>query len=178
MNRGERRGPVFREVQRFRQVWIWAVVIAIAGLMWYAAVTQLLLRRPFGDNPMPDGLLVVFWAIFGLGLPALFLFGGLVTEVRDDGIYIRYAPFHRRFRRIAFDELKGYDVRTYRPIVEYGGWGIRLGWKGKAYNVSGNHGVQLELADGTRLLVGSQRAQELGRAIEAQGGGRWDREAG
>ena len=167
--------PVYREVQQFRQAWIWAIVIAIAGLMWYASVRQLLLHRPFGDRPMPDTLLVIFWFIFGIGLPALFLFGKLVTEVRDDGIYIRYFPLHRCFRKIAFKELKGYEVRAYRPILEYGGWGIRFGLKGKAYNVCGNRGVQLELTNGKRLLIGSQRPEELWQAIQAGAGGRWSR---
>jgi hypothetical protein len=65
-----------------------------------------------------------------------------------------------------------WEARTYRPILEYGGWGIRYSpfGQGCAYNVSGNRGVQLELADGQRILIGSQRAEELARAIgEAKG---------
>ncbi len=165
----KRPSPCYHEVQQFRQVWIWVLVSALAGLVWYAAVSQLLLHRPFGDRPMPDILLVVFWIIFGIGLPALLFFGRLVTEVRDDGIYIRFFPFHRSFRRIAFNELKRYEVRTYRPILEYGGWGIRYcRCSGKAYTVSGRHGLQLELLNGKRLLIGSQRPEELLRAIQAQ----------
>ena len=167
---GKGTSPTFREVQQFRQVWIWVIVSALAGLVWYAAVRQLLLHRPFGDRPMPDTLLVIFWFIFGIGLPALLFFGRLVTEVRDDGIYICFFPFHRGFRKIAFTEVKQYEVRTCRPIREYGGWGIRYSRKGKAYNVSGDRGVQIELLNGKRLLIGSQRAEELVRAIEAKYG--------
>jgi hypothetical protein len=166
MNRENGPGLLYREVQHFRQVWIWAIVIAIAGLMWYGWAIQFLLHRPFGTKPMPDGLLVIFWLLFGIGLPAFFYYAGLITEVRHDGIYFRYAPIHRSFRKIAFDELKRYEVRTYRPILEYGGWGIRYGPKGKAYNVSGNRGLQLELKDGQRLLLGSQRPEEFLRAIQ------------
>jgi hypothetical protein len=170
MNQEKKPGPIYHEVQRFRQVWIWVVVLAIAGLQWYAAAEQLLMQRPFGDNPMPDIPLGVFWFIFGIGLPALFFFCQLVTEVRDDGIYIRFSPFHRTFRRIAFKEVKQCEVRTYRPIREYGGWGIRYRCKGRAYNVSGARGVQIELLNGNRLLIGSQRAEELSRAIQAKVG--------
>jgi hypothetical protein len=56
-------------------------------------------------------------------------------------------------------------VQTYRPIRDYGGWGIRYGRGGKAYNVSGNRGVMLELSDGQKLLIGSQRPEELANAI-------------
>jgi len=37
--------------------------------------------------------------------------------------------------------------------------------KGKAYNVSGNRGVQLELLNGGRILIGSQKPEELVKAI-------------
>ena len=170
MNQENKQTPIYREVQKFRQVWIWVVVLAIAGLQWYAAVEQLLLKRPFGDNPIPDILLAVYLVIFGIAMPTLFFFSQLVTEVRDDGIYIRFFPFHKAFRRIAFTEVKQCKVRTYHPIREYGGWGIRVRCKGKAYNVSGNRGVQIELLNGKRLLIGSQRAEELLRAIQAKVG--------
>jgi hypothetical protein len=37
-----------------------------------------------------------------------------------------------------------------------------------AYNVSGNQGVDLTLRDGRRVMLGSQRADELAAAIEAR----------
>ena len=161
---------IFREVQPFRQPWIWVIVVALASLIWYALVQQLLLGHPVGENPMPDLVLVIFWLVFGICFPALFVFGRLVTEVRNDGIYIRYIPFHRSFRRIGFEELKRYEVRTYRPLAEYGGWGIRYGLRGqgRAYNVSGNRGVQIEMSSGKRLLIGSQRPEDVVRAIQAK----------
>jgi hypothetical protein len=165
MNQEQGPSPIYREAQRFRQVWIWVIVLAIVGLEWYSAVRQLLLHRPVDTNSMPDITTAIFWFIFGIGLPALLFFSQLITEVRDDGIYIRFSPFHMTFRRIAFTEVKQCKVRTYNPIREYGGWGIRVRRKGKAYNVSGDRGVQIELLNGDRLLIGSQRAEELWRAI-------------
>ena len=170
MNQKNRMIPIFREVQHFCQIWIWAIVLAIAGLMWYASVIQLVMHRPFGDKPMPDILMVVFLVLFGIGLPAFMFLIRLITEVRDDGIYIRFVPLHRSFIKIAFGELKAYETRVYRPIMEYGGWGIRFGSKGRAYNVSGNRGVQLELKSGRQLLIGSQRPEELRQSIETGAG--------
>ncbi|NOR90412.1 MAG: hypothetical protein GQ524_09165 [Anaerolineales bacterium] len=172
MNREKGSSPIYREVQQFRQVWIWVIVSALSGLVWYAAVMQLLLHRPMGSSPMTDIMLVIFWFIFGIGLPALFFFSRLVTEVRDDGIYIRFFPFLRTAHRIAFTEMKQYEVRTYHSIREYGGYGIRYGSNGKAYNVSGDRGVQIELLNGERLLIGSQRAEELWRALQVKIGER------
>ena len=59
-----------------------------------------------------------------------------------------------------------YAARVYRPIREYGGWGIRYGKNGKAYNISGDRGVQLELQNSKPLLIGSQRADELAQTIQ------------
>jgi len=90
----------------------------------------------------------------------------LTTEVRRDGIYIRFSPLHRSFRKIPLVDLMRHEVRTYSPIREYGGWGIRYGRKGTAYNARGNRGVQLELSDGKQVLIGSQKPEELARAID------------
>jgi len=89
------------------------------------------------------------------------------TEVRRDGLYVRCVPFHRGFRRFDVADLSEHHARRYRPIIEYGGWGIRCGWKGWAYNVSGNEGVQLVFRDGRRVLIGSARPAELDTAIES-----------
>ena len=56
---------------------------------------------------------------------------------------------------------------SYRPLADYGGWGVRTGRDGeRVLNARGNRGVRLDLSDGTRLLVGSQRPEALAVAIE------------
>lgn len=159
--------PIFREEQPFRQVWFWLVILFTAGLFWYALISQIFLNRPFGNKPAPDALLIIFWLVFGLGLPVAAFYTRLITEVRGDGLYIRFIPFHRSFRKIPFADIQQAETRTYRPIREYGGWGIRFGPHGRAYNVSGNRGVQLVLAGGKRLLIGSQQPDALLQAILA-----------
>lgn len=91
----------------------------------------------------------------------------LTTEVREEGLFIRYRPFHRREKQIPLENMVKVEAVTYRPILEYGGWGIRSGWSGKAYNARGNRGARIEYAAGQRLLIGSQRAEELAGAIRA-----------
>ncbi|UCD64921.1 MAG: hypothetical protein JSW34_05685 [Candidatus Zixiibacteriota bacterium] len=161
-------GAAFSETQRFRQRWVWMLVLFIAALMWFMAITQFCFENPFGERFMPDVLLIVFWLLFGLGLPAMFYYGGLIVEVRSDGIYVRFPPFIISEKRLAFDDIKTCEVRTYNALKEYGGWGIKYGKGGKAYNVSGNVGVQLVFNDSKRLLIGSQRSEELCRAIQTR----------
>ncbi len=115
---------------------------------------------------------IVLALLVGIGVPiavtALFLLLKLETEVRPDGLYVRYFPFHIHFKRFGPEDLSEYYARRYKPIMEYGGWGIRCSLRnGKAYNVSGNRGVQLVLSSGKKLLIGSQKADEFETAIRS-----------
>ena len=160
-NRSGNLPALYRETQHFRQVWLWALVLFISLLSLYSAFQQLILGKPFGNNPSPDSVMVVLAVVFGVGLPFFMYVVNLTTEVHSDGLYFRFFPFHLSFRRISAQEIRGFKSCTYSPIRDYGGWGIRFGRKGKAYNVSGNRGVQLELSDGKHLLIGSQRPEKL-----------------
>jgi hypothetical protein len=168
MDRENGANSAFREVQRVRQFWVWLIIVLLAGLCWYGFVEQIVMQRAFGTRPAPDIVLIIFWLVLGIAFPSFLPFTKLSTEVRDDGIYIQLFPLHWSPRRIDFAKLKSYEVRTYRPIREYGGWGIRKRRQGTAYNMTGNQGVQLELTNGDRVLIGSQKPDELLRAIEGQ----------
>jgi hypothetical protein len=118
----------------------------------------------------PEGQAVP-WVVLGIILAtALLLYSmRLSVQVDAEAIRIRFFPLWKK--TIPLAEVVRWEARTYRPLLEYGGWGIRytLG-KGWAYNVRGNRGVQLELTNGQRILIGSQRAEELAGAIgEAEG---------
>ena len=68
------------------------------------------------------------------------------TEVR---VWFGWVPI---YRRVGADRRASAatDVVQYRPIVDYGGWGIRSGRDGeRVLNARGNRGVRLELADGS-----------------------------
>lgn len=160
--------PVYREVQRFRQWWMWVVVLAIAAFMWVGFALQIVLGSPFGSKPMPDAMLWVFTLLFGLGLPAFFLVLRLLTEVSADRLVVGLAPF--RMRAILLADIAEAKAVTYRPLADFGGWGVRwAGSRGVAYNASGDRGVQLVLRDGRRVLVGSQRPEELVLALRSAG---------
>ncbi len=166
MSSQTRNGIIFREVQYFRQPWLWLFVLAAVGLSIYAVVQLLLLDEPLGENLAANVSVLAVAFTVGIGLPALIFFSHLVTEVRRDGVYYHYLPFNLRPKKISLEQIKGYQATTHNPIKEFGGWGIRLWSKGKADNERGNRGVQLELNNGARILIGSQRAEDLAKAIE------------
>lgn len=152
----------FEEEQSFRQPWLWGLLLGTL-LIQAAAFALVVLKAPDQAG--------VVQAITGLGIGLLVIIGvaGLMYTLKlsvrldNDHLHIRFWPLVKR--DIPLEEMVQWEARTYRPIMEYGGWGIRCSWKGMAYNVSGNRGVQLRLATGKRILIGSQRAEELAEAI-------------
>jgi len=161
----------FRETQRFRQPWIWIIVLPITVLGFitiaYTMVMQLILGNPVGDRPMPDNMLIWFGPLMLLiiaGVPILLYLSRLEVQVDAEAIHIRFTPFLKK--NILVNEIASWQARKYKPLLEYGGWGIRWGPGGKAYNVSGNWGVQLQFTTGKKLLIGSQMAQDFAAAIE------------
>jgi len=156
---------LFREVQQFRQWWLWLLIAPGPLVIWYRSLRHLV----FETSPTLSLPQIASWLIGGIALPVLLYCIRLVTEVRSDGLYLRFFPFHWSFLRFPVDSIKHSEARTYSPLGEYGGWGIRYGWNGKAYNVSGNKGIQFELHNGKRFLVGSQRPLEFLNALRASG---------
>jgi len=164
-------GASFHELQKFRQglLWILLLLIDILALIFfgYGIFKQLVLGQALGSRPLPDIAFVIVGLLFILLLAVItysFYSMKLLTEVRDDGLTIRFHPLTHQL--IPYEHIKTCKVRKYHPIREYGGWGIRYRRKGKAFTVSGTLGVQLELVQGKSLLIGSQKPEELARAIQ------------
>lgn len=163
---------LFYEEQRFRQPWLWALLgitaLLVLSMFSYGLYQQLILGKPWGDQPMSDTALVtvtiLVWGVQGLILWLLFSMT-LKVGVDSTSVYIHFTPFTKR--TIPLSDIRHCEARTYSPLLEYGGWGIRYGWRaGMAYNAMGDRGVQLELKDGKKVLIGSQRAEELSAAIQ------------
>lgn len=150
---------LFSEKQRFTQWWLWLILVVVMLDPFY-----LLLKDPAsGKDP---------WAIFfNLIVPALivvlFRLLCLETRISDEAIQFRFFPFQRKFRNISKAALSKAYVRRYRPLMDYGGWGIRwnLMGKGSAYNVSGNEGMQLEYKNGRKLLIGTREPEKVAQVL-------------
>jgi len=91
----------------------------------------------------------------------------MTTEVSptDLRVWFGWAPTSARI--VPIGTVRSIEVVIYRPIADYGFWGIRAGRDGeRAYTARGNRGVRLELTDGTKLLIGSQRPEALASVLE------------
>jgi hypothetical protein len=160
---------LFYEEQQFRQPWLMVLlIVGFLGTLAAALMAGVAFYRshPSGQAFANPGIYVLAVEALLVGLiTALFLSVKMITEVRLDGLAVRAHPIARLRRFIPYNQIDSCEPRTYSPIGEYGGWGIRYGRGGRAYNVSGNRGVQLVLKSGERLLIGSQKSDELASAI-------------
>jgi len=158
---------IYAEEQRFRQIWILILVGFIAMLAWYSFLLQIVLGEPFGTNPAPDILVLALLVLFGILFPVWFLVMRLEVQVTRTDLRFRLFPLHLQWREFPLATIVKAEAVTYRPILEYGGWGIRIGRKGKAYNISGNRGVQVTLEGGRSFLLGSLQPEKLALAIQS-----------
>jgi hypothetical protein len=150
--------PLFQETQRLLANRIAWLGLAAAGAACLGGVVA---DAAAGGAPWGSAI----GLLLGIALAWLLVAGRLVTEVHPDGVYLRFFPL-TRWHRFPWHRIERVRAVRYRPIRDYGGWGVRwAGGGGRAYNVSGDRGVRLDLADGGHVLVGSQRADALAGAI-------------
>jgi hypothetical protein len=143
----------FREEQRFEWFWtvVWLIPVVIVGYGLYRQAVSAILLWP----PLVVTAVVAVWMNQSK----------LITEVRTEGLWIHFVLLWPE-RTIPWSDIRSVEALTYRPIKDFGGWGVRWATaRGIVYNARGKRGVRMVLASGERVLVGSQRADELARAI-------------
>ena len=155
---------VFKEKQRFTQLWL----LVLLGTSLIVPVT-LTTKEYLKENTTMSTTEYIF-ILLGIIFSIVFIFiFKLTTRIDEYGIHYQFFPFHLSQKKIAWSEINKAYVRNYEPISEYGGWGLKnLFWKknGSAVNVSGDIGIQLELKNGKKLLIGTQKEQEAKRVLE------------
>lgn len=163
---------LFKEEQQFRQWW-WIVLIlgtTIPAMVMcvYALYQQVVRGIQVGDSPAPNGVMILGFIFLCIMLWGYFKLK-LEVWIDADGIHYRFFPLIIKNKLISKEEIQRFEIRKYNPILDYGGWGVRRGFGRKwqrAYNVSGNMGLQLYLTDGKKVLFGTQRSQAILYAME------------
>lgn len=141
---------VFEEEQPFDQIWLWVVM----GIELLVVLLPLILTG--------QSFWTIAFVIMLMGMTFAFLASlNLRTRIDSEGVHYRMMVFHWKEQTIPWDDIDQIYVREYSPIKEYGGWGIKQGRGGRAYNVKGNYGIQITRKNGKRVLIGTQRPDEV-----------------
>lgn len=91
----------------------------------------------------------------------------LVTQIRTDGIYVRYPPFLIPFNKYSWENIKEIYIINFDPMIV--GRGIRMSPWGKAYIFSGDVGIQIVLKNGAKFLIGTQCPDEMAETLNKFG---------
>ena len=141
---------IFEENQKFTQWWLWIILLSF----------PIISVGPFDDNEIN-----IYYVLIGLLILCFFFLLQLRVKVSAEGLHYQFFPFHIKSHTIKLEDIEKFKAMEYSPLKEYGGWGIKYGFKGKAYNVSGNKGVKIFLKNGLNIMFGSQKYNELAKAL-------------
>mgnify|MGYP006883055308 CR=1 FL=1 len=157
---------IFKEEQRFTQTWL-IVLLVISMITPIAIMTNEYSKE---NSTMSLNELLLTTSLMVVVILPIFFFK-LKTRIDEKGIHYQFFPFHFSARSILWSELKAAHTRKYDAITEYGGWGLKGGFlwrksKGVAYNVSGDIGIQLEYKSGKKILIGTQKLNEINAVLK------------
>lgn len=144
------------ETQYFRQKWLWGIILMVESILFIFIFPVLISAYTDNFTMIQFLFVILIWLFFIVVFPLWIFLIRLDTQVRSGGIFLRFRYLHINWIVLPFSEITKAESITYNPLRDYGGWGIRYGPKGKAYNVHGNYGVLLTLIDGKKILIGSQ----------------------
>lgn len=151
---------LFYEKQRLTQWWLWLTVIVVQLVPMFLNFRKLYLA---GFMEKPEIMLsTVGSSVFILILSLLLIYSiKLETKITEQGVYVRLFPLGFSFKFYPFSNMTAYYVRKYHPVREYGGWGYKGRSGNRALSIWGDRGLQMELPNGNKLLVGTRRPQEI-----------------
>lgn len=98
--------------------------------------------------------------IFLMGL-IYWLFGGLLVIVYATEIRVGLGKGWIFKTWIPLQEIVSLECVTYRPLREFGGWGLRGSRTKRAWTARGNQAVVLSMRDGRRIYIGSDDPSRL-----------------
>ncbi|GMR22119.1 MAG: hypothetical protein BMS9Abin37_0447 [Acidobacteriota bacterium] len=150
----------YEETVSFHPVVQFLYLLGMAGVVW----VQVAAVAPLPWVPVVIGVALIL-------LPLIF--GRLLIRVDADVLTAELGYLGWPIQRVPITNIVRARVVTYRPIVQFGGWGIRAGRldgdKTSVYTVRGTTGVLLELAEeqkisgfrSKRFLIGSLEPERL-----------------
>jgi hypothetical protein len=146
----------FIEIQKIKQIWVIVLMLLVNALAIY--------HFTFNSTVFVAIAPIIIVVLVNL----LLFFFQLKTKINEKGVSYQLYPFHLKEKIFIWDEIAEANIRKYSPILEYGGWGYRYSFNnGKAFNISGNMGLQLVLKNGKKILIGTNKPEELAAFLES-----------
>jgi len=151
-------GKIYRESQSFTTWWLVLLFLGLIAMEGYDSYRYFIEQGSWHFSSGIYIILILAVAMFVMRLH---------TTIDEDGVEITFIPFAYK-KRWLWDEIGESYLRTY-GLMDFGGWGYRLSSEGKAYNTKGKHGLQLVLKNGSRIMIGTQKPEEIEQFLKKLG---------
>ncbi len=142
-------------------------IISIFGIELFQQTWDLE-TETFINSPDPDSVktfIVVFLFMFYVFVSAFKL--KLEVTIGENGISYKFVPFNR-IQIIERKQIDGFRIRKGKDIKGFRGSAFRriFGMKRKIYVVNGESVMQVYLANGKSIFLGTQRPKMFANALE------------
>lgn len=140
----------YNESQNFMSNWLMILLIVLLGIEFYDVYANY-------QTTQSIQLGVSFWIFLAVLLCLILV--RLNIAIDKVGISVKFFPFVMN-KKWNWESIASAHILEY-TLLDYGGWGYRVGKKGVAYTTKGKYGIQLVLKDGQRILIGTQQPDEI-----------------
>jgi len=152
-----------RELYRERTGWPWWVHVVVLAASAGALLGPFLARDSSTVEPAAWG-----WILAGNALFVFLLYwflGGLTVVVEPHRIRVGLGHGWPVGTTIELDQIEELESVEYRPLREFGGWGVRGRAERRIWSARGNQAVRLTMADGRVIYIGSDEPRNLENRI-------------
>jgi hypothetical protein len=158
------RQTLYYEQQRFSPLRLRILTAIVPAAMLLLSILQVGFGLKWGQqsNGSLIGWTVFLWLVYFRLMTVK-----LVTEIRPGELRVALRGLWRS-RKIPLSDVTEAKVVSFDPARDWGGYGIRATRRGRAYIAAGNEGVEVRTRRSGMLLIGSARAAQLAREINAQ----------
>lgn len=153
---------IFKEQQTYRGTWVMYLILMLElPAIILVSVVVLndsgnLSEKIIAITVMASVMILAFSLIMSLQLK---------TRIDEKGVHFRYFPF-TKWRTYPKDQIRSIEVVKFNPLMDHGGWGIKGNRSTKAYTVIGDQGIELDLGESKKVLIGTQKEKEMAYFLE------------
>lgn len=137
------------------------VLLILISLVFLGILFAIVFITPKDDT----NILFVLLIQCAVMIPVIMLMwtSRLTTRIDDLTVSYKYTPYNWNQKIFRWSDIEQFELRTYSPISEYGGYGYRKNFfkKKTCVSVSGKTGLELHLKNGKKIMIGTQREADI-----------------
>lgn len=153
---------IYQKEQRLNPVWFWISSVPVDVFL----ILTIINLSGDSDNLILSVIAIVFLSMFLVFDILLFFFLKLKVSIDFEFLYISLKPLSNL--KIPINEISFYEIVSFRPLRDFGGYGIRYSFRKKeaGYFLKGNTGVRIYYPLSKKLIVGTEDPRLFINAIQ------------